>query len=79
MFAFALALFQGLAAIPKILGYLKEFAAGIVAWYVNQAEQETLKQIADAAAQSAAAKTQEERYAAIERWKEALSRKRYTP
>jgi hypothetical protein len=73
---FALALFQALAAIPKILGYLESFAAGVTLWYIQQQDNKTLVSIADAAAFAARAKTQEDRYAAIEKWKAALSRPR---
>jgi hypothetical protein len=76
VFSFALALFNALAAIPKILEYLNSFAAGVVQWYVERQTNETLREIADAAALASRAKTSEERYAALGKWRAALSRPR---
>lgn len=75
-FSFAYSLFNAIAAVPKILGYVEAFAAGVTQWYAERQTNETLKQIADAAAFAARAKTQEERYEAVNRWKSALSRSR---
>ena len=77
MFQFALALFQALASIPKVLDFLKEFAGGVTHWYISQSEKKTLTLIQDAAAMSARAHTQEERQAALLKWREALTRPRY--
>lgn len=77
MIEFVMALFNALAAIPKIIGYLNEFAAGVTMWYVNRANEETARRIVDAASLSARAKTQEERHKALDAWRDALSRKRY--
>lgn len=76
IFGMVLAIFQGLAAIPAILGYLKEFAAAVTVWYISNSQNETLAQIADAAATSARAKTKEERDAALDKWRAALGRPR---
>jgi hypothetical protein len=79
MAALALAIFQGLAAIPAILGYVKDFAAGVSLWYMQNATKDTLTAIADAAALAARANSDEERYAAALAWKLALSRPRQLP
>jgi hypothetical protein len=43
-----------------------------------EAKRSTISAIADAAAYAANAKSDEERYAAAEKWREALSRPRYS-
>ncbi len=72
-----IAVFKGLAAIPAILGYVKEFAAAICLWYMQNATKETLSMISDAAAAAQMAETDEEKDAANEKWAKALSRTRY--
>jgi hypothetical protein len=79
MLEFALALFNGLAAIPVILGYVKDFAAGVMLWYARNSTKETLSEISNAAAWAARAETQEDRLAALDHWRSALSRPRITP
>lgn len=74
--SFILALLNGLVAIPKIASYVESAVSTIVQWYVNRQTKETLANIADAAAFAAIAETQEDRYAASERWRVALSRPR---
>lgn len=76
MIQFALSLFTALAAIPKILGYLEDFAAGVMLWYVNHSKAANMQAIADAAALSARAETDDEFYAASDAWHSALTRKR---
>ena len=76
MFEFAYTLIKALAAIPAIIGSIKEFAAGVSYWYAEIQTKETLAEIADAAALSARAETQDDRYAALARWKSALSNTR---
>lgn len=76
MISFALQLFTALAAIPKILGYLQDFAAGVALWYVQTMDRKTLSNIVDAAALASRAETQEDRYAALDAWRRALSRPR---
>jgi hypothetical protein len=71
-------IFKGLAAIPAIMEYCKEFAAQIALWYIQSQNDATISAIADAAAFAANAQTDEERYAAAEKWREALSRPRYS-
>lgn len=77
MIAAILTIFSGLAAIPKIGDMIKEFASALSLWYIQQANESTNKAIADAAAFAARAKTQEERHAALDKWKDALSRTRF--
>ena len=72
-----LAIFNGLAAIPKIAEYVKTLAAEIALWYITQQNNETYTKIIDAAAAAARAKTDVERYAAAQKWREALSRPRF--
>lgn len=74
-----LAILNALAAIPSILKYVEEFASAVTLWYCQRQESATLSQIADAAARSAHAQNEEERYAALDAWKKALSRSRITP
>ena len=78
MVSFLLALFNAIAAVPSMIKFAEELAAGITLWFVQRANNETNKLIIDAAASANRAKTQEERYAAVEKWKIALSRPRVT-
>jgi hypothetical protein len=73
-----ISILNALAAIPKILGYVESFAAQIALWYIQSQNDATISAIADAAAFAANAQTDEERYAAAEKWREALSRPRYS-
>lgn len=74
--AWVIPLLNAIAAIPKIAGYVERFAAAVVSWYVERQTRESLKQIADAAALGARAKTREERLNAAEAWRKALARDR---
>lgn len=76
MIAFILTLFDALAAIPKILGFLESFAGAISYWLIQRSTHETLSQISDAAALAARANSTEERLAAAQKWHDALSRPR---
>ena len=78
MIALLLSIFKALAAIPAILGYVEDFAAGVALWYCQRQTNETLSQIADAAAFASVAKTDDERYEASEKWHDALGRDRIT-
>lgn len=71
-----MSILSALAAIPSILGYIKDFCAQCMIWYVQNADNETMSKIADAAAMSARAKNDEERYAGAAQWQKALSRNR---
>lgn len=62
-------------AIPIIDGW---FRLAMAAW-MNGQTNETLTNIADAAALAARAKTDEDRYAAAAKWQAALSQPRQTP
>jgi PIN domain nuclease of toxin-antitoxin system len=75
--AFVTSLLNALAAIPKIVGYVEQFAAAVTDWYVKRQTAQTLSMIADAAALGARAKTQKDRLDADKAWKAALSRDRY--
>lgn len=79
MVSFALALFSALSALPAIMGYLKDFSAGVMLWYVQNSEQTTLRGIADAAALAARSNTKEERDASLDAWRLALGRPRIAP
>lgn len=71
-------LLDALVAIPKIGDMVSAAVTFIVQWWANKQTAETMAKVADAAALSARAKTQEERYAALEMWRSALSRPRIT-
>jgi hypothetical protein len=70
---------NALAAIPSILGYVEAFAQTVTLWYCQRARSQTLSAISDAAALAAKASTDEERYAAAQAWRDALSRPRVSP
>lgn len=74
-----LAILNALAAIPAILGYVESFAAVVTLWYCQRQTNETLTEIADAAALAANAKTDSDKFAAADAWAKALSRPRVTP
>jgi len=74
-----LTIFKAIAAIPEIIDQVKQFAQGVMIWYVSQAEEKTLRAIADAAALGARATNPEERRAALDKWREALSRPKVSP
>lgn len=74
-----IAILNGLSAIPAILGYVESFAATVTLWFCQRAQNETLSQIADAAALAANAKTDADKFAADDAWAKALSRPRVTP
>lgn len=78
MLAFVTSTFTALANIKAIAGYIDEFAGAVVIWYVQRQKSETLTQISDAAALAARADTDEARYEAAQKWKDALSRNRVT-
>jgi hypothetical protein len=72
------AFFTALANIKSIAGYLDQFAGAVMLWYVQRQGTETLSQISDAAALSARAQSDQDRYAAAQAWQTALSRPRVT-
>lgn len=76
MFAFFVQLFQTILAVDRLSGTVKEALAAASYVYATTATKETLSQIADAAAAQARANTKEDRHAALDRWRSALSRTR---
>lgn len=72
------AILTALAAIPKIMGYVESFASAVALWYIQRQTNQTLGLIADAAALASRASSDEERYAAAEKWQVALSQPRIT-
>lgn len=73
------ALLDALVAIPKIGDMVTSVVSSIVLWWAGKQKLETLSLIADAAALSARAKTDPDRYAAAAAWQKALSRPKVTP
>lgn len=67
---------NALIAIPKIAGYVQSAVQTIVLWYVQRQNNQTLQSIADAAALSARAQTDGDRYAAAQAWQTALTKPR---
>ena len=76
MIEFLIGLFAAIAALPKLAGYAERFAQGVMAWYVNRANDKTLAQIAEAAAFAARAETADDRRKALDMWSDALGRSR---
>jgi hypothetical protein len=72
----ASAIIGGVIAFFKAIPILDSWLQQLIAAYVNSCTSETLSAIADAAALSARAKTDADRYAAAEVWQTALSRDR---
>lgn len=68
------AILNGLAAIPKIVGYIESFASAVTGWWIARQTTLTLSMIADAAAMSARAQTDADRFACAAAWQKALSR-----
>ena len=71
------AILNALIAIPKIGAYVQWAVQQVVSWYINHQDTATLSAIADAAALSARAQTQEDRINAAKAWQSALSQSRY--
>lgn len=69
---------NALIAIPKICGYVEQFAASVALWYCQRQNAKTLSLIADAAALGARAQTDADRYNVAQAWQVALSRSRFT-
>lgn len=67
---------NALVAIPKIASYVESFATGVITWYVQRQNNQTLSMISDAAALAARAQTDGDRYAAAQAWQNALTRPR---
>lgn len=71
------AIFTAIANIKALAGYCAEFGKLVAFWYIENHTENTKKEIADAAACAARAKTKEERNAALDMWRSALSRTRF--
>lgn len=71
-----ISILNALIALPKIGSLVEKFCAAVSAWWISRQTSETMKAIADAAAFSARAKTDEDRYKGAELWRSALSRDR---
>ena len=65
-----------LITIPRLAGIVEQLCAAVSAWYLSRQRAETYRQIIDAAALSAKAESQDDRYKALEAWRTALSRER---
>lgn len=72
-----LSILNAIAAIPQIVGYLEQFAAVVTAWYVQRQNTQTKSAIVDAIALDVNAKTDQDRYDAMDALQKALDRGRY--
>jgi len=71
-----LAILNALAALPSLFGYIQSFCAQCALWYVQSCNNSVLAAVADAAAASARANNKEERDAALDLWRTAMSKPR---
>ena len=69
-------LLDALVSIPKIGDMVSAAISSIVEWWVSQQTAETMAKVSDAAAMAARAQTREDRHAALDKWRDALSRPR---
>lgn len=69
---------EALIAIPKIGAMVIDLCSEVSAWWLSRQKAETCHAIIDAAAASAKSVTKEDRLAALEKWRSALSRPRYS-
>lgn len=72
-----LSILNAIAAIPQIVGYLEQFAAVVTAWYVQRQNTQIKSDIVDAIALDVNAKTDQDRYDAMDALQKALNRGRY--
>lgn len=72
----ASAIIGGIVAFFRAIPIMDSWLQQLIAAYVTSCQQKTLSMIVDAAAMAARANTQEERYAAADAWRAALSRNR---
>ncbi len=70
------ALLDALVAIPKIGAMVTSACGAIASWWVQRQTQATLADIANAAALTARAQTDADRYAAADAWQKALQNSR---
>jgi hypothetical protein len=69
-------IFAVIAGAIKAVPIINDWMQSLVAAWLDGQNKETMSQIIDAAAFSARASTQEERFEASEKWRKALSRNR---
>lgn len=69
-----IAILQALVALPKIGELVAGMIQQIVVWYLQKQQGDTLAAIADAAATAARATNEAERFAAAQKWVDALAR-----
>lgn len=69
-----LTIVKALAGMPAFTDKVLAIVGEISSWYINQANEATKMKILDAAAMAMRAKNEEQRYAAAEAWRKALSR-----
>lgn len=72
-------IFTALDSFAKISEFVRAVAAVITQWWISKQTKETRSMIADAAAASAAAETEDELLEANKRWQSVLSRNRFIP
>ncbi|HND36776.1 MAG TPA: hypothetical protein PKZ49_09190 [Nitrosomonas sp.] len=70
------AILTGLSNIKYLADLVKQIVEAAMLWYIDNMNAETSKLLADAAAASATAKTDQEHADASALWKKALSRPR---
>lgn len=72
-------LLNALAAIPSLVNFVETAASAITLWLIQRQTTQTLGMIADAAALSANAKTEQDIANASKAWQSALSQPRISP
>lgn len=75
MIATVIKILEAMIALPKIGEQIRELIGAVSAWFMSIQDEANAKKIADAAAFALRAKTEEERYAASQKWRDALSRR----
>lgn len=75
----ASAIISGIIAFIKAVPVIESWFQSLIAAYMAAQTSATLSAIADAAALGARAQTDSDRYAAAQKWQEALSRSRQLP
>jgi hypothetical protein len=74
-----MAIISAIVGVIKAVPIIDSWFQQIIAFYMSTQTNETLSEIADAAALSAHATSEEERYVAAEAWRKAMSRPRILP
>lgn len=78
MITFISGLFNAISSVASLADLVYKFAQAVTSWYVSKSSQDTMQALADAAAASSAAQTDEELANASALWQKALSRPRVT-